>query len=159
MIIDYLKSLIFCFKYYNNNKEYYPDTSFYYKYRTAPLFSDVYNFLIKKKNNTTFWKNLHLDFEEITRPIATVKTTLEQLFCILPREGIIEVFGNDSTNSNSNHYLKIMNQFSKLNFPSVHTIEIDVVEGGKFIYSEAILPQHKNLSLMFSALKKNTAAR
>ena len=72
MVMEYLKSLKFTLLYYNKKC---PCFHYYYKFRSAPLFSDVLYYLESGLININ-----ELDFKEARKPISP----LMQLFLILP---------------------------------------------------------------------------
>jgi 5'-3' exonuclease len=125
MIVEYLKSLKFTLLYYNDSC---PSWSWYYPYRVAPLFSDIYFFLCSNEN---------MDFnEKLSFSKGKPLTPFEQLMFILPpqsKENIPRVY----------HDLFIQ---YKQYYPDA--FRIDALQGLKYIYSEAILP-HWDCSLQF----------
>lgn len=122
MIQEYLKSLKFTLLYYNEKC---PSTEWFYKYRCAPFFSDVLNFLNRENIN-------ELSFATTGK----IFTPFQQLLFILP--------------SVSKHILPPsfhgLFQKYKMNYPE--HFKVDALQGLKYIYSEAILPEFKYVKSM-----------
>jgi len=124
---NYMSSLNFCLDYYTSSIT---DTNnhswnFYYRYRSSPTFSDLYNYLNSDHESNT---SENINTTNITG-IKEFISPLEQLMLILPK-----------------HYFylipeSIRNKLLSMNltcYPT--TFPIDVVYGTKFIYSDPILP-------------------
>jgi len=113
---EYIKSLQFCLKYYFESP---PSFIWFYKYRAAPSIKQIAEYLEKNigKINIT-WDSAHS------------YTPFEQLMLILPRQSfkllpkVLSIEGDDE-----------LEQYYPKNFI------LDIVQGGKFIYSDAILPE------------------
>ena len=112
MCMEYFKSLIWTYKYYT--EEGIPSWDFYYTYRVAPCPSDFIEFM--KKN-----KNLKIKFEE-----ADIISPIEQLLIVTPIQHV---------NILPWSFQFIYNKFEPIKF------KLDVIKGGKNIYSEPILPK------------------
>ena len=125
MIIEYLKSLKFTLLYYNKSC---PSWNWYYPYRAAPLFSDIYFFLCTNEN-TDLNKKLSFTKGQPLRPF-------EQLMLILPPQ-------SQSNVPHVYHHL-----FEKYSHYYPKTFRIDALQGLKYIYSEAVLP-HWDCCLQF----------
>ena len=117
MVMAYLKSLRFTLLYYNKQC---PSWSWYYPYRVAPLFSDIYFFL---------QKNPSFSFTELTFRRGNPLCPFEQLLFILPPQ---------SKSIVPKVYSTIFEKYKKY-YPE--TFRVDAVQGLKYIYSEAILPE------------------
>jgi 5'-3' exonuclease len=120
VIINYLESLMFVTNYYLKGE---PAWRWYYKYRIAPLPSDIYNFI---KNNKDI--NDRIVFKK-TKPIKP----LEQLMLILPpqMEHILpKKYGELMVSMDSN----ILDLYPE-------GFELDVYPGQKLIYTEPLLPE------------------
>ncbi len=118
MIVEYLKSLKFTLLYYNDSC---PSWSWYYPYRVAPLFSDIYFFLCSHENIDL---NEKLSFSK-GKPL----TPFEQLMFILPPQ---------SKGNVPSVYHDLFVEYKQY-YPD--TFRIDALQGLKYIYSEAILPK------------------
>lgn len=116
MVHNYLESLQFTLLYYNDKC---PSWRWFYGYRVAPLFSDIYSVLEKHNFEMT-----SIRFQE-----SVPFSPFEQLFFILPPES----FHLLPTKSFS-----ILQKY-KMYFPA--EFRIDAAIGLKYIYSEAILPE------------------
>lgn len=110
---EYMKSLQFCLDYYTSKNH---SWNFYYKFRTIPSFKDLYEYL-EKTNLTEFTINDN----------STPLNPFEQLSIILPKD-----------------YFYLLPKELKeklLSLSSNYRIELDVVQGQKFIYSEILQPE------------------
>ena len=133
MVEDYLLSLKFTLLYYNQGC---PCFRWYYKFRTAPLFSDVLYYLEKGLVDIN-----KLSFPESNRQRLS---PIEQLFLILPKSSLKQTVEKDFEN--------LILKYKKEDNPS--NIKVDALVGVKFIYSECILPNFKNLSSLSFDLKR-----
>lgn len=114
---DYIKSLIWTYKYYTS--EGVPSYRYYYKYRVAPCASDLYNYLLNEKDimsSITFEKDV---------PISPI----EQLLIVTPIQ-------------HSNLLPWSYHQVLKEDVQEFYSIKfkLDVLKGLKNIYSDPILP-------------------
>lgn len=116
LVHNYLESLQFTLKYYNQSC---PSWTWHYRYRVPPLFSDVYSVLEKQ----------HFDMNRISFPLGKPFTPIEQLFLILPI---------DSFHLLPSKCYSILTKYKKY-YPL--ECRVDAAIGLKFIYSEAILPE------------------
>lgn len=129
----YIKSLFFSFYYYLVGIP--PSWRWTYPFRVSPLLSDLRNY-VNKINDINI-----LNRWEMKTPF----TPLEQLFMILSPENskiLPASYGKIMLNKNKTLY-----QYYPLEF------ELDVVAGGKYIYSEPILPELDD-ELVVNELKK-----
>jgi len=110
---EYYKSLVYCLKYYNNLNN---DWEWFYSYRTAPTFSDLFKYLSSDK------------FSEPVFAINSPLTPFVQLLLILPKKYMFLLPKQVQLG-------KEFDNFFKENF------ELDVVYGCKFIYSDPILEE------------------
>lgn len=133
MVMAYLKSLRFTLLYYNQEC---PSWNWYYPYRVAPLFSDIYFFL---KRNPSF------TFTELTFRRGKPLSPFEQLLFILPPQ---------SKSILPNVYANIFEKYKKY-YPE--TFRVDAVQGLKYIYSEAILPEWDCYLQVLSDIRKSHA--
>ena len=120
VIINYLESLMFVTNYYLKGE---PSWRWYYRFRIAPLPSDVYNFIQRTKDI-----NEVIKFKK-SKPLKP----LDQLMLILPpqmKHIMPEKYGELMTDLNSN----ILDLY-----PS--GFELDVYPGQKLIYTEPLLPE------------------
>lgn len=113
---QYLKSLVFCLGYYLDEI---PSWEYFYPYRASPTFCDFSNWLNEKNEIPQF-------IFEKGRPF----TQFEQLLLVLPKLsfGLLP------------KQLRILP--SKLEHDSYpRKFELDILLGGKYIYSEPVLPE------------------
>ena len=110
---EYIKSLHFCVKYYF---EQVPSQTWYYRYRAAPTVKDLYQYLLGRVSSGYEW--------DTERPY----TQFEQLMMILPRQSFKLL-------------PRVLNIDADLDEYYPKTFILDLVQGTKFIYSEAILPE------------------
>ena len=124
IVQKYLESLIFTLHYYNREC---PSWTWYYPFRVAPLFSDVYTNLTKLK----------FDLNEIRFQLGTPYTPFQQLMLILPPQ---------SKHILPTDFHHLFQKYSSF-YPS--SFRIDALQGMKYIYSEAILPEmHSSLQFI-----------
>lgn len=133
MVIQYMKSLQYCLYYYNREC---PSRSFYYPYRSAPLFSDI---LYHIQETINFQKDFDFNGQEND---IVIETPFQQLCFILPPQNM--------------HVLPSSFQtiFKKYSFNFVSTFRVDCLQGLKYIYSESHLPNFKNSKHMLMDIKK-----
>lgn len=125
MVMEYLKSLKFTLLYYNKKC---PCFHYYYKFRSAPLFSDVLYYLESGLININ-----ELDFKEASKkPISP----LMQLFLILPTSVLKKTIEPEFT--------RVIDKYKNRN--ESPNINVEALVGLKFIYSESILDNFKNIS-------------
>lgn len=117
MVFEYLKSLKFTLLYYNREC---PSWNWYYPYRVAPLFSDIYT------NLTKF--NLDIN-KDIKFKKGIPYSPFQQLMFILPPQSKEIV-------PQSFHLL-----FEKYKKYYPTEFRVDALQGLKYIYSEAVLPE------------------
>jgi len=112
----YLKSLVFCLEYYLKGL---PSWSYYYPYRAAPTFTDL-----NKWMNSNKIKDFNFKFD-LGKPF----TPFEQLLLVLPKRsfGLLP-----------KPLRNLPMGLEQDSFPT--TFELDILLGGKYIYSEPILP-------------------
>lgn len=131
IVQHYLQSIIWTLNYYLNDII---SWTFYYKCRVAPLPSDIQTHLQSISNINTKFKFI------LNKPFKP----LEQLMFVLPPHNKTAV---------PKKYGELM---TKTTSPIVHlypkTFELDVVNGMKHIYSEALLP-HFDVKLVLRQLK------
>jgi 5'-3' exonuclease len=111
---DYYVSLNFCLKYYYEGV---PSWSWFYKYRAAPSIKQFSDFINK---STT--ESLSIKWD-MSAPL----TPFEQLMYILPKQSFKLL-------------PKVLNDNELDEYYPKHFI-LDIIQGTKFIYSEAILPE------------------
>ena len=143
MIVEYLKSLKFTLLYYNKEC---PSWNWYYPFRVAPLFSDIYYYICSENSDI----NSICKFSK-GKPYSP----FEQLMLILPPESKWIV---------PEPYHELFEQY-KSYFPT--EFEVDALQGLKYIYSEAILPEwdcflqymydirKRHKSLMYDDVQRN----
>ena len=130
---NYLESLLFTLKYYHNEP---PSWTWFYKYRVAPCFTDVYQTLFKMFRNKKNINSLQFVKGEPYTPFQQLMLILShQSSNILPKK-----FGDLMTNPEFSNY-----------YPT--SIDIDATAGYKYIYSEALLPEIDEERLL-PAIKK-----
>ena len=131
VVINYLESLIFTLKYYLNGIP--PSWTWHYKYRGAPLPSDVYAVLYYKKFNIN-----SIRFKQ-----GTPYTPFQQLMLIMPKKLL---------NLLPSGFEKIIDDNEEIAkfYPNTDNIRLDAAQGIKYIYSEAILPEIETDILMKS---------
>lgn len=112
---EYLKSLLWTYNYYT--KSGIPSWNFYYKYRIAPLSSDLYNFLKTTSNN----------FKDIKFIENNEITPLQQLLIVTPIQ-------------HSSILPWSFQQVYKEDIWEPIKFKLDILKGGKNIYSDPILP-------------------
>lgn len=119
MVQKYLESLVFTLQYYNREC---PSWSWYYPFRVAPIFSDVYTNLTK----------LRFDINKISFSKGKPFTPFQQLMLILP--------------SQSRHILpkEFHCLFQKYQTYYPTSFRVDALQGMKYIYSEAILSEMRH---------------
>lgn len=118
MVHNYLESIVFTLLYYNKGC---PSWTWYYRYRVAPLPSDVYTVLCRDNRLPSI------------PMIPQSYTPFEQLMLILPPDQIVSLLPDVF------HHILDDPRFSS--FFIRHELRVDALAGGKFIYSEAILPE------------------
>lgn len=140
MIKEYLKSLKFTLLYYNQEC---PSYQWFYKYRCAPLFSDIFELLCNVNINDIFFDGK-----------GEICTPFQQLLYILP-------FASKNILPVPFHYLFTK---YKLNYPQ--NFKVDALQGLKYIYSEAILPEFRyeksmknDIQIIESSLSEKEKAR
>jgi 5'-3' exonuclease len=118
---NYLESLLFTLKYYHNEP---PSWTWFYKYRVAPCFTDVYQTLFKMFKNKKNINSLQFVKGEPYTPFQQLMLILShQASNILPKK-----FGELMINPEFSNYYPL-------------SIDIDATAGYKYIYSEALLPE------------------
>lgn len=130
LVQEYLKSLKFTLHYYNDKC---PSWSWYYPYRIAPLFSDIYT------NLTKFHFNMNTDLHF---RLGTPYTPFQQLMFILPPQSR-KILPKE---------FKPLFQKYKDYYPK--EFRVDALQGMKYIYSEAILPEFDRFLEFLSDIKK-----
>jgi len=119
IIKNYIESLLFTISYYTKKC---PSYTWYYKYRNAPLPSDIVLFLEKNPNI----------FKSLSFQNDSPYTPFEQLLFILPAQQyhiLPTIFKDD---------------IIKYNNINIYNLKLDVLAGLKFIYSEIIFPDNIN---------------
>ena len=111
---EYVKSLLFCLKYYISGT---PSWTWYYRYRASPSFKDLYSVL-----TGSGLSNLSFRLGNPMQPF-------QQLMFILPKHSFKLLPKSIST----------IDQNMLPYYPS--TFKLDIVHGTKYIYSEPILPK------------------
>jgi 5'-3' exonuclease len=122
LVQNYLESLYFTLNYYFIGC---PSWSWHYKFRVAPLFGDVYTYL--EDNNLNVIEKAN-EFE-----LSSPFTPFEQLLFILPPQ-------NKDILPEVLHPIMIDNNVGATQYYP-ESFKVDVIFGGKTMYSEAILPE------------------
>ena len=122
IVINYLESLIFTLKYYLNGIP--PSWAWHYRYRGAPLPSDIYAVFYYKKFNIN-----SIRFKQ-----GTPYTPFQQLMLIMPKNMLTLLPSSFEKMIDENPEVK---EF----YPEASTVRLDAAQGIKYIYSEAILPE------------------
>ena len=117
MVKEYFKSLKFSLLYYNREC---PSWSWSYGFRVPPLFSDIYYFLNQNQN---------FSFSDITFRLGSPLNPYEQLMLILPPQSASIV---------PDAYRDLFIKYKKY-YPN--EFRVDALQGFKYIYSEAVLPE------------------
>ena len=130
LVQEYLKSLKFTLHYYNDKC---PSWSWHYPYRVAPLFSDIYT------NLTKFHFNMNTD---LCFRLGTPYTPFQQLMLILPPQ---------SKDILPKEFSIIFKKYKEY-YPS--DFKVDALQGMKYIYSEAILPEFDRFLEFLSDVKR-----
>lgn len=130
IVKEYLQSLKFTLHYYNNRC---PSWSWYYPFRVAPLFSDIYTNLTKFNFNM----NTDLNFR-----LGTPYTPFQQLMLILPPQSK-EILPKE-----------FQPLFQKYREYYPDEFRVDALQGMKYIYSEAILPEFSRFLEFLSDVKR-----
>jgi 5'-3' exonuclease len=112
---EYLKSLLWTYKYYTQSGI--PSWNFHYKYRTAPLSSDLYKYI---KDNQTCISDIVFDKDKEIAP-------LQQLLIVTPIQ-------------HSNILPWSFQQVYKEDEWESVKFKLDILKGLKNIYSDPILP-------------------
>ncbi|MAI15022.1 MAG: hypothetical protein CMM15_13490 [Rhodospirillaceae bacterium] len=128
VVQEYLKSLMFTLRYYNQGC---PSWTWHYHYPMPPVFQDVFTVLEKQ----------HFDLNRITFEKGIPFSPYQQLSLILPPQKF------DLLPSSFQHLLKKFAAFYPMDF------RIDAVLGLKYIYSEARLPEFTNFSSFLFEVK------
>ena len=138
IVCNYIESLVFTWLYYTKQC---PSYSWYYRFRMAPLPSDIVR-VLRKHHQTWQYSIVQSFFEDTTQPYLP----FEQLLYILPPSGRFLLPSCLQT--------KILShpQF----YPSENSVLLDALSGGKFIYSETLLPP-LNISLLQEWVKESTS--
>jgi len=130
MVHNYLESLLFTLHYYNQKC---PSWSWYYRYRVAPIPSDVWTVLMKDRRLPRVPLSLH----PCLHPF-------EQLMLILPPSTIRTLLPSQ--------YHSIIKENDKY-FVDADFVHIDALAGGKFIYSEALLPEMDDIDRFITRIR------
>ena len=129
MVFEYLKSLKFTLLYYNRKC---PSWSWYYPYRVAPLFSDIYTNLTKFNLDI----NKDIKFKE-----GIPYSPFQQLMFILPPQS------KDIVPKPFHNLFEKYKKYYPIEF------RVDAIQGLKYIYSEAILPEWDCFSDLLKDIK------
>lgn len=121
LVINYIESLVFTLRYYTTGV---PSWNWCYRYRVAPLPSDVWTVLSKH----------NLDPNKISFEAGKPYTPFQQLMMILPTDSLHLLPNSFRTMALSEKW----KTFYPIEF------DIDALAGLKHIYSEAILPEIDN---------------
>jgi len=119
MVHNYLESLLFTLHYYVQGC---PSWTWYYRYRVAPMPSDIFTVLSKQRfdmNSIRFTRNEPL-------------TPFQQLMMILPMNQIEQNLPPD---------LMTLARSPGWSFYYPAQFEVDALAGNKYIYCEAVLPE------------------
>jgi len=122
VVLNYVESIVFTWLYYTKQC---PSYSWYYRFRIAPLPSDVVHVL---RIHYRSWQSLI--YQSFVKDTSRPFQPFEQLLYILPQTGRFLLPLNLQTKIVSHP------QF----YPPENTILLDALSGGKFIYSETLLP-------------------
>jgi len=129
MVFEYVKSLKFTLLYYNRKC---PSWSWYYPYRVAPLFSDIYTNLTKFNLDI----NKDIEFKQ-----SVPYSPFQQLMFILPPQS------KDIVPKPFHELFKKYKKYYPIEF------RVDAIQGLKYIYSEAILPEWDCFSDLLKDIK------
>jgi 5'-3' exonuclease len=121
MVKNYMESLMFTLRYYTTGV---PSWKWSYRYRVAPIPSDVWTILSKHSFNPN----------SIVFTKGTPYTPFQQLMLILPQQIMTTILPEPF------HHIPHLEKW-KYFFPL--EFEVDALAGIKYIYSEAILPELK----------------
>lgn len=119
LVQNYLESLMFTLRYYTEGC---PSWSWYYRYRVAPIPSDVYTVLDRQC----------MDSNAITFNKGQPYTPYQQLMMILPPESMTMIPPSIASLASSVEWRHL--------YPT--EFEVDALAGIKHIYSEALLPEN-----------------
>ena len=126
----YLQSLLYTLRYYLESES--PDLHWYYPFNTAPLISDLHQYLASKKDLN------HIKFKK-----TDSYTPLQQLMLILPVQKANKMLPKK--------YVQLM-QTTLLPYYPID-FNLDVIQGEKFMRSEPILPNIED-EVVMKELKK-----
>jgi len=130
MVQNYLESLLFTLRYYTEGC---PSWSWHYRYRVAPIPSDVFSVLDKNMVRMDA-----LRFEQ-----GTPYTPFQQLMMILPPESMTMLPHGIASLASHKTWKSL--------YPE--TFEVDALAGIKYIYSEALLPENGNEQQFIEAIR------
>lgn len=119
LVRNYLESLMFTLRYYTEGC---PSWSWFYRYRVAPIPSDVYTVLDKQL----------LDMNTLVFEQGQPYTPYQQLMMILPPESMTMIPPTIASLASSVEWRHL--------YPA--EFEVDALAGIKYIYSEALLPEN-----------------
>ena len=119
VILNYIESLLFVINYYFKGV---PSWKWHYKYRVAPLPSDIYNFLQKTEDIN----------QMVVFPQDQPLKPLEQLLLILPPQ---------MSHILPKAFSQLMHKKSPISDLYPRDFGLDVYPGGKLIYTEPLLPE------------------
>lgn len=130
MVQNYLESLIFTLRYYTTGV---PSWNWHYRYRVAPIPSDVWTILSKHR----------FDPNRIVFERGQPYTPFQQLMMILPKQSLSIIPSSLRELTEKEPW--------KMFYPT--EFQVDALAGIKYIYSEAILPEQHQESTFLDEIK------
>ena len=135
MVANYLESLLFTLRYYLEGC---PSWSWYYRYRVAPIPSDVYAVLDKQG----------MDLNTLVLEKGEPYTPFQQLMMILPPASMTMIPRSIASLASSPRWKHL--------YPD--DFQVDALAGIKHIYSEAILPENHQEKEFVGAIRELEAS-
>lgn len=130
MVKNYLESLLFTLRYYTEGC---PSWSWHYRYRVAPIPSDVFTVLDKRM----------VDVNALPLEKGTPYTPFQQLMMILPPKSMTMLPPSIAALASHKKWKPL--------YPD--EFEVDALAGMKYIYSEALLPEHDEEETFLEAIR------
>ena len=131
MVTNYLESLLFTLHYYTVGC---PSWSWHYRYRVAPIPSDVFAVLDKQ----------HVDMNTLVLEKGEPYTPFQQLMMILPPESMTMLPSSIASLATQSPWKDL--------YPA--EFDVDALAGMKYIYSEAILPENEHSERFLDAIRR-----
>jgi 5'-3' exonuclease len=130
MVKNYLESLLFTLRYYTEGC---PSWSWHYRYRVAPIPSDVFTVLDKRM----------VEVNTLSLEKGTPYTPFQQLMMILPPKSMTMLPPSIAALASHKKWKPL--------YPD--EFEVDALAGMKYIYSEALLPEHDEEETFLEAIR------